>query len=92
MGVLLVTALFGYGIALATKLRKRPAADVDVLAALLVVGIPTASLVGVVMESPFGAIPYFWALGQLGSVEGSVGGAGAAKGASMAPVSTSGRS
>ena len=36
-----------------------------VLAALLVLGLPVTALLGVVLESPFGAIPYFWAIGQL---------------------------
>ncbi len=39
--------------------------DDDVLAMLLVASIPVAALVGVVLESPFGALPYFWALGHL---------------------------
>lgn len=37
----------------------------DLLAALLVIAIPVTALVGVVLESPFGAIPYFWAIGYL---------------------------
>jgi hypothetical protein len=35
------------------------------LAAFVVIGIPVVALLGVVLESPFGAIPYFWAIGQL---------------------------
>ena len=35
------------------------------LAALLVLALPVTALLGVVLESPFGAIPYFWAVGQL---------------------------
>jgi len=42
--------------------RTNPA---DVLAALVVVTIPVVALFGVILESPFGAIPYFWAVGQL---------------------------
>jgi O-antigen ligase len=37
----------------------------DVLAALTVIALPVVALFGVVLESPFGAIPYFWAVGQL---------------------------
>jgi hypothetical protein len=36
-----------------------------VLAALLVLTLPITALFGVVLESPFGAIPYFWAVGYL---------------------------
>jgi len=32
---------------------------------LLVASIPVAALLGVILESPFGALPYFWALGHL---------------------------
>ncbi len=42
--------------------RTEPA---DVLAALIAVTIPVVAMFGVVLESPFGAIPYFWAVGQL---------------------------
>jgi O-antigen ligase len=41
--------------------------DDDVLAMLLVASIPVVAFVGVVLESPFGALPYFWALGHLSS-------------------------
>jgi hypothetical protein len=37
----------------------------DVLAALVVIAIPVVAMFGVVLEAPFGAIPYFWAIGQL---------------------------
>lgn len=42
--------------------------DVDLLAVLLAVTMPLVAFVGVVLESPFGAVPYFWALGHLGAV------------------------
>ncbi len=45
-------------------LRSRPD-TVSVLAALLVLALPVPALLGVILESPFGAIPYFWAIGHL---------------------------
>jgi len=41
--------------------------DDDVLAMLLVASVPVIAVVGVVLESPFGALPYFWAVGHLSS-------------------------
>lgn len=49
-------------------LGLRRLGDLDaptVLAALLVLTLPTTAMLGVVLESPFGAIPYFWAVGHL---------------------------
>ena len=45
--------------------RGLRAPTASVLAALLAISLPLVSMLGVVLESPFGAIPYFWALGQL---------------------------
>jgi hypothetical protein len=58
--------LFG-GWRLAAKLgRAEPdLSDADVLAIVSVVALPVAATFGVILESPFGAIPYFWALGHL---------------------------
>lgn len=39
------------------------------LAALTVIAVPVPAMLGVVLESPFGALPYFWAVGQLGAAE-----------------------
>lgn len=39
----------------------------DLLAAVLVIAIPTTAVLGVVLEGPFGAIPFFWAIGYLGA-------------------------
>ena len=47
-----------------TALRQRPA-PMTLLAALVALSMPVVGLLGVVLESPFGALPYFWALGQL---------------------------
>lgn len=59
-----VIMLTGWWLAMST-LRRGLVDTATVLAALLVVSIPVVSLLGVVLESPFGAIPYFWAIGQL---------------------------
>ena len=37
----------------------------DVIAAALVLTLPLPASLGVILESPFGAVPYFWALGRL---------------------------
>lgn len=39
--------------------------DTDLLALFLAVGVPVIASFGVVLESPFGAVPWFWALGHL---------------------------
>lgn len=67
-GLALVLALFVAGARLAWLVARGPMTEVDVLAGLLAIGIPIAAAVGVIMESPFGAIPYYWAIGQLSSV------------------------
>jgi O-antigen ligase len=59
---------------LAIRRLSRQADAATVVAALLVLSVPVTALLGVVLESPFGAIPYFWAIGQLarmGAPEGS---------------------
>lgn len=38
---------------------------VAVLAALALIALPVPAMLGVILESPFGALPYFWALGTL---------------------------
>ncbi len=61
LAVLAVVAAFR----LATRAAVPP--DLDLFAGLLVVALPITALLGVVFESPFGAIPYFWAVGYLGA-------------------------
>ncbi len=41
--------------------------DSDLLAIMIAISIPVVAMFGVVLEAPFGAIPYFWALGHLGA-------------------------
>jgi hypothetical protein len=66
-GVILVLGLLIAGLRLARMVaRQAPRVrDDDVLAMLLVASIPVVAFVGVVLESPFGALPYFWAIGHL---------------------------
>lgn len=69
IGLAIALALTLIGWRLAYRVVSRGQArlsDADVLAILLVVTVPLVAFVGVVLESPFGAIPYFWALGHLG--------------------------
>jgi len=67
VGLILMLGLLVSGLRLARLVARhaRRVRDDDVLAMLLVASIPVAALVGVVLESPFGALPYFWALGHL---------------------------
>jgi O-antigen ligase len=63
---MLLGALLLAGAALAAiRALAGPVGTPTALAALLVLALPVTALLGVVLESPFGAIPYFWAVGQL---------------------------
>jgi O-antigen ligase len=67
IGLAIVLAILAVGVRMAAIVgRSGSLNDVDLAAALVVTGFPVAALYGVVLESPFGAIPYFWALGYLG--------------------------
>jgi O-antigen ligase len=67
VGLVLVLGLLLAGLRLSRLVagHARHIRDDDVLAMLLVTSIPVVAFVGVVLESPFGALPYFWALGHL---------------------------
>lgn len=67
VGLVLVLGLALAGLRLARLLARHAPhiRDDDVLAMLLVASIPVVAVVGVVLESPFGALPYFWAVGHL---------------------------
>lgn len=60
-----VITLCGLWLAVLVTRSANPLNDVDVLAILVVAGLPIAAAVGVILESPFGAVPWFWALGHL---------------------------
>jgi len=68
VGLLIVIAMLVIGIRLIAVVSARgQISDVDLVAMLLVCALPVAGIYGVVLESPFGALPYFWALGYLGT-------------------------
>lgn len=59
-------ALLGWLVFAAARATRRPPGDELALTALLVSAtLLVTSLVGVVLEAPFGALPFFWALGLL---------------------------
>ncbi|WP_369223935.1 O-antigen ligase family protein [Streptomyces sp. R39] len=65
-GLSLVTALLASVLgAVARALRSREADELTSLCVLLVVSLLVVALLGVVLESPFGAVPFFWASGVL---------------------------
>ena len=64
-GALLALLMIGAAARLAVRRLAGPADAVTVIAALILLTLPVTALLGVVLESPFGAIPYFWAIGQL---------------------------
>jgi O-antigen ligase len=67
VGLVLVLGLLLAGLRLAIMITKRVShlRDDDIMAMLLLASIPVVAVVGVVLESPFGALPYFWAIGHL---------------------------
>lgn len=67
-GGLLAAALVMSAAGLAVSTLRRTIDTIAALAALLVLALPITALLGVVLESPFGAIPYFWAIGHLARV------------------------
>jgi hypothetical protein len=52
-------------LALLVVRAPHPLRDTDLLAILVAASIPPAAALGVLMEAPFGAIPFFWAVGHL---------------------------
>ena len=70
-GALMVSMVIGLGWWMGVSQLRGEAGPVGVLAALLALALPVIALLGVVLESPFGAIPYFWALGQLAVLDSS---------------------
>lgn len=66
VGIAVLGWLFVAGARAAAVAARRPGGDDLTLAALLVtVTLLVTSLVGVVLEAPFGALPFFWAVGLL---------------------------
>jgi hypothetical protein len=55
-----------FSIRLIAKLGRAPELNaVDVVAIAVAVGLPVSACYGVVLESPFGALPVWWAVGYL---------------------------
>lgn len=77
-GALLAALIIFLGGILALTQLKRPCGPVTALAAMLCLALPVTALLGVIFESPFGALPYFWAIGQLASQAASRRGEGVA--------------
>ena len=68
VGALLHLAVLAMGALLAAKvLLGGRSHSVGALYGALAVALPVAASVGVILESPFGAIPYFWCYGWLAS-------------------------
>ncbi|MGH3518017.1 MAG: O-antigen ligase family protein [Haloechinothrix sp.] len=74
MAFVLALTLIGWRLAFLVGWRRgRELSDIDVLAIMIAAGMPLVAAVGVVLEAPFGAVPYFWALGHLSAVACSAG-------------------
>jgi O-antigen ligase len=85
VGVVLQLLVVGLGYVLAWQVARTGTQDLlTQLAALLVAAMPVAAAVGVVLESPFGAVPYYWAYGTLVVLQG-----GAYRGPEPRPVAPS---
>jgi hypothetical protein len=66
LGALAHLSLVVLGYVLAWRARRSALGDATTqLCALVLVALPVAATVGVVLESPFGAVPYYWAYGIL---------------------------
>lgn len=65
IGAMLAALMMAAAALLALGRLARPSGTVTTFAAVLVLALPVTAMLGVVLESPFGAIPYFWAVGHL---------------------------
>lgn len=66
VGACLITALWvRLGAAISRNLNRLFDDTLAFLAAMIAVAMVPAALVGVILESPFGAVPFFWSLGLL---------------------------
>lgn len=65
VGAIPILIMLLLGLAAGARMVIAPDAEaIDSLAGLLLVTLPIIASLGVVLESPFGAIPYFWAVGR----------------------------
>jgi len=65
IGACLAGLVMVAGAATALRHLTKPSGSVSVMAALILLTFPLIAMLGVVLESPFGAIPYFWAVGHV---------------------------
>lgn len=65
VGLLVLLAAFATVLRASTGLLRRPLLPLSLLAITLFLSMIVISIVGVVMESPFGAVPAFWAAGWI---------------------------
>jgi hypothetical protein len=67
IGLIMIIAIALFGIRIIAKLGRSPQLNgMDVAAIAVAAGLPISACYGVVLESPFGALPVWWALGYLG--------------------------
>ncbi len=70
VGLILVVALHVVGWRKALNLlRAERRGDMAILVVGIVVAIPTVAALGVVLEGPFGAVPFAWALGAVDALD-----------------------
>jgi hypothetical protein len=68
VGLGMVAIILLIGLRIAVRIGRLPGlGGVDVMAIAIATGMPVAGFYGVVLESPFGALPFWWALAYLGS-------------------------
>ncbi len=67
IGLIIIIGIALFGIRIIAKLGRAPQlGGLDIVAIAVAVGLPISACYGVVLESPFGALPVWWALGYLG--------------------------
>lgn len=64
-GALLAALVIVAGFVAAVRELARRPSTVTALACMVLVALPVTAMLGVILESPFGALPYFWAIGQV---------------------------
>jgi hypothetical protein len=67
IGMMIIVAILLFTARIAIKLGRSPQlGGLDVAAIAVAAGLPVAGFYGVVLESPFGALPFWWSVGYLG--------------------------
>jgi O-antigen ligase len=67
IGLIMIIAIAAFAIRNIGKLGRSPQLDgMDIIAIAVAVGLSVSACYGVVLESPFGALPVWWALGYIG--------------------------